>query len=86
MSVLEFISNYRTETFDIIFRYISYCGEITVLLPVLPLKRLPATPFQAVMSREVPLSFYPLQSGVKIAFFLLYAVLSPDLYYFQDYT
>lgn len=35
MSVLEFISNYRTETFDMIFRCISYYGEITVLLPVL---------------------------------------------------
>lgn len=35
MSALEFISNYRTETLDIFFRYISLCGEITVLLPVL---------------------------------------------------
>lgn len=35
MSVLEFISHFRTETLDIIFRAISYCGEITVLLPVI---------------------------------------------------
>lgn len=35
MSVLEFISNYRTETLDIIFRAVSFCGEISVLLPLL---------------------------------------------------
>lgn len=35
MSVLEFISNYRTETLNIIFRIISCCGEVTALLPVL---------------------------------------------------
>lgn len=35
MSVLEFISHFRTEIFDIIFRGVSYFGEITVLLPVI---------------------------------------------------
>ncbi len=35
MSVLEFISRFRIETLDTIFRTISYCGEITILLPLI---------------------------------------------------
>lgn len=35
MAFLEFISNFRTEYLDIFFRYISYLGEITILLPIL---------------------------------------------------
>lgn len=35
MSFLEFLSNFRTDTLDIIFRFVSYFGEITILLPIL---------------------------------------------------
>lgn len=35
MNFLEFLSHFRTDILDYIFRIISFCGEITVLLPLI---------------------------------------------------